>query len=107
ATLFTMRSVNLAENGQPEQLRALAVTPSFFTTLQRQPFLGRGFTEDEAKPDADRYASLTYGVWTSRFGSDRAIVGRDIRLNGVAHRVVGVLPADFTLLSRDVALLLP
>jgi putative ABC transport system permease protein len=107
ATLFTMRSVNLAENGQPEQLRALAVTPSFFTTLQRQPFLGRGFTEDEAKPDADRYAILTYGLWTSRFGSDRAIVGRDIRLNGVAHRVVGVLPADFTLLSRDVALLLP
>src|ERR671911_2848667 len=55
ATLFTMRSVNLAEGGQPEQIRALAVTPSFFTTLGRQPFLGRGFTEDEAKPEADRY----------------------------------------------------
>src|SRR5688500_10287249 len=30
ASLFTMRSINLAAEGQPEQLRALAVTPSFF-----------------------------------------------------------------------------
>jgi putative ABC transport system permease protein len=107
ATLFTMRAVNLAEGGQPEQLRALAVTPSFFTTLQRSPFLGRGFTEDEAKPDANRFAILSYGLWASRFGADRSIVGRDIRLNGVAHRVVGVLPSDFEMPGRDVAVLLP
>ncbi len=107
AALFTGRSVNLAEGGQPEQLGALAVTPSFFSTLERHPFLGRGFTEDEAKPAADRYAILTYGVWQSRFAGDRSLVGRDIRLNGEAHRVVGVLPADFRLPSRDIAVLVP
>src|SRR5689334_11953347 len=47
ATLFTPRTANLNEGGNPEQLRSLAVTPSFFPTLQRYPFLGRGFTEDE------------------------------------------------------------
>src|SRR5512144_1555552 len=31
--LFTGRAANLAEEGRPEQLRALAVTPSFFSTL--------------------------------------------------------------------------
>src|SRR4051794_33986740 len=51
ATLFTGRSANLNEGGNPEQLRALAVTPSFFSTLQRYPFLGRAFSEDEARPD--------------------------------------------------------
>jgi putative ABC transport system permease protein len=107
ATLFTMRSATLSEGGRPEQLRALAVTPSFFSTLRRQPMLGRGFTEDEAKPEADRYVILTNGLWNSRFASDRTIVGRDIRVNGVPHRVVGVLPADFRLPSRDVALLVP
>ena len=107
ATLFTMRSVNLAEGGQPEQIRALAVTPSFFSTLQRQPFLGRGFNEDEAQPGADRYVILTYALWQSRFGGDRTIVGQDIRLNGEGYRVVGVLPADFRLMSRDTGLLLP
>src|SRR6476659_2651151 len=92
ATLFTGRSANLAEEGRPEQLRALAVTPSFFSTLGRQPFLGRGFTEDEAKPEADKFVILSYGLWNSRFGGDRAVVGRDIRLNGDGYRVVGVLP---------------
>ena len=48
ATLFAGGSASLADGGQPEQVRSLMVTPSFFTTLQRQPFLGRGFTEDEA-----------------------------------------------------------
>src|SRR5687767_11820285 len=107
ATLFTNRSVTLAEGGQPEQVRALAVTPSFFSTLRRQPILGRGFTEDETKPEADRYVILTNGLWKSRFAGDPSIVGRDIRVNGVAHRVVGVLPADIRLPARDTALLLP
>ena len=107
AALFTGRPANLAEQGRPEQLRALAVTPSFFSTLGRQPFLGRGFTEDEARPEADKFVILTYGLWNSRFGADRAIVGRDVRVNGEACRVVGVLPADFELPSREVALLMP
>ena len=107
AALFTGGFATLAEGGQPEQLRMLAVTPSFFTTLGRQPFLGRGFTEDEARPEADKFTVLTYALWSSRFGRDRSIAGRDIRLNGTPHRVVGVLPADLDLPSRDVALLVP
>ena len=107
ATLFTVGNVNLAEGGQPEQLRALAVTPSFFSTLGRQPFLGRGFVEEEARPNADKFAILTYGLWQSRFGGDRSLVGRDIRLNGEPHRVVGVLSADFRLPVREVAVLVP
>ena len=34
--------------------------PSFFTTLARQPFIGRAFQDDEAKPGADKFAILTY-----------------------------------------------
>src|SRR4051812_24193936 len=105
AALFTGRTANVNEGGNPEQLRSLAVTPSFFSTLERQPLLGRAFTEDDARPDADKFVVLTYGLWTSHYGADPATVGRDIRVNGIAHRVVGVLPADFDLPSRDIALL--
>jgi putative ABC transport system permease protein len=107
ATLFTGRSVNMTAQGQPEQLRALAVTPSFFTTLRRQPFIGRAFQEDEAKPGADKFAVLTHAFWTSHFGADRSIVDHDIRLNGEPYRVTGVLPADFELPMNDLALLVP
>jgi putative ABC transport system permease protein len=107
ATLFNTRNLSLAAGGQPEQLRALAVTPSFFSTLGRGPFLGRGFAEDDAKPEADRFAILTYGLWASRFGEDRGIIGRQVPMNGTQYEVVGVLPADFQLPIRDVSLLVP
>ncbi len=93
ATLFMNRSLNLAESGQAIQVRGLAVTPSFFSTLQRQPALGRPFNEAEAVPGADKSVILTHGLWQSRFGGDDSIVGRDIRINGEPYRVVGRRPA--------------
>jgi predicted permease len=107
ATLFTNRALSLAAEGEPVQVRGLAVTPSFFSTLNRQPFLGRAFTEGEAQPGADRFAILSYSLWNSRFAADRSIVGRSVRLGGEPYHVVGVLPADFELPSRDISVLVP
>src|SRR5580765_3430773 len=107
ATLFSTRAVNLTTQGQPEQLRGLLVTPSFFSTLGRYPFIGRGFTEADAKPGADKFTVLTYGMWTTHFGADPSIVGRDIRLNGEPYQVTGVLPADFELPAVGVSMLMP
>ncbi len=107
AALFTGRAANLAEEGRPEQVRALAVTPSFFTTLGREPFIGRGFREDEAKPDADRFVVLMWPLWNSRFGGDPRIVGRDVRINGEPYRVVGVMPRNFEAPAREISLLMP
>jgi predicted permease len=107
ATLFSTRAVNLTAQGQPEQLRGLLVTPSFFTTLGRQPQIGRAFTDAEAQPGADRFVVLTYGLWTTHFGADRSIVGRDIRINSEPYRVTGVLPADFEVPAVGISLLLP
>jgi predicted permease len=108
ATIFSTRAVNLtAAQGQPEQLRGLLVTPSFFTTLGRQPLFGRAFTDADAQPGADRFAILTYALWTTHFGADRSIVGRDIRVNGEPYQVTGVLPADVEIPAIGVSLLLP
>jgi predicted permease len=107
ATLFSQRSVSLADGGMPEQVRALRVTPSFFSTLGRAPQLGRAFTEAEAASGADRFAVLTFGLWQARFAGDAGVVGRDVRLDGVPFRIVGVLPADFELPVRNIALLVP
>src|SRR5712672_43414 len=69
ATIFSTRAMNLTTTqGQPEQLRGLLVTPSFFTTLGRQPFIGRAFSDDDAKPGADRFVVLTHALWTTHFG---------------------------------------
>jgi predicted permease len=107
ATLFQPRQASLMSGEQPEQLTALAVTPSFFSTLRRGPLLGRAFTADDAKPDADRFVILTHGLWASNFASDPGVVGRKIRLNGEAYLITGVLAPDFELPWRNVSLLVP
>ena len=107
ATLFTPRAVTLTEGAQPEQVVALAVTPSFFTTLRRYPALGRAFREDDARTGADRFVILTDGLWTSHFAADPGVVGRGLRINGETYVVTGVLPRDFELPARHVSLLVP
>ena len=72
AALFTSARSTSPRAGSPSSCAALAVTPSFFTTLQRQPFLGRGFTEEEAQPEADKFVDPDARLWKSRFGGDRS-----------------------------------
>ena len=48
AALFTTRDASLSIAGRPERLAALAVTPSFFSTLGRGPLLGRAFIDADA-----------------------------------------------------------
>ena len=53
---------------------------------------------------------LSFGLWKSRFGGDPAVVGRTIRLSGVAYPVVGILPPEFRFPKRlgdDVQLFVP
>ena len=107
AALYTSREATLMLGAAPEQVSALRVTPSFFTTLGRGPALGRAFAESDAVAGADRAVILTSDLWKSRFASDPNVVGRSIRINGEAREIIGVLPADFELPSRDVSLLLP
>ena len=44
---------------------------------------------------------LSYDYWQSRFGSDRSIVGRTIRVDGKARQVIGVMPKEFRFLDWE------
>ena len=108
ATLFTPRVSALDVGGNPEQIIALAVTPSFFTTLGRGPALGRAFMDaDVSGGTAAKIVILTNATWRTRFGADPSIVGRAVRINSEMLTVVGVLPRDFEIPWRDTAVLLP
>jgi putative ABC transport system permease protein len=50
---------------------------------------------------------MTYGLWQERFGADRGIIDRTIRLNDESYRVIGVLPPDFEFQDRDLKLWAP
>src|SRR6266498_4561721 len=101
------RSFNLTGDGEPDHVSAYGVTANFFPLLGTQPLLGRTFLTEEDRPEANKVVILSYQLWQTRYGGERAIVGSDILLNGEKHTVVGVMPAGFQFLDGSVRLWVP
>jgi putative ABC transport system permease protein len=88
---------NLTGEGEPQRLEARYATSGFFSLLGIQPVAGRTFTPEEDKPGAPPVAMLSHRLWQSRFGSDAAVIGRTLMLDGRGYTLAGVLPAGFRL----------
>jgi predicted permease len=88
-------AVNLSGGGEPERVPAARVSPELFEILGVRPRLGRLLRTDEDQPGRDRVVVISDQLWRRRYNADRTIVGRTISVNGTAHEIVGVLPADF------------
>jgi putative ABC transport system permease protein len=86
---------NLRSGDHADYVKALTVSRDFFRTLGVQPFLGRGFSADEDRPNGPKAAILSYGLWQRRFGSDPAVVGHPITLDDESYDVIGVTPKGF------------
>ncbi|MGB8887346.1 MAG: ABC transporter permease [Candidatus Korobacteraceae bacterium] len=86
---------NLTGTGQPESTRVVAATSGLFSILHAQPLFGRVFLDGDVEPGRDHEVVLSYGFWSSHFGSNPDIVGKNIQLNGQAYTVVGVMKPGF------------
>jgi len=79
----------------PEKVNGARVTAGSLHALGRTPFLGRDFVPADDEAGAGHVVLLGYGLWQRRFGGERGIVGRVVRINGEGYTVVGVMPEDF------------
>ena len=92
------RGYNLAPTGESrdaEQVSGVRVSSTFFPVLGVQPFLGRNFLPEEENLGKDHEVILSYGLWKRRYGADRALVGKTIRIDGEDFTVIGVMPSQF------------
>jgi predicted permease len=99
--IFGNRSVNLTGGEEPERVDAAFVTSTLFSTLGIVPEQGRSFVETDNEPDAESVAILGHGLWSRRFGSDPGILDSTVLIDGEAHRVIGIMPAGFSLPVSD------
>jgi len=88
-------SYALTGEGPAEEVPAASVSPAFFGAMGVRPAIGRTFTKEEGEPGAGDVVVLSHGLWQDRFGGRPDVVGRTIRLDGRARRVVGVMPPGF------------
>jgi predicted permease len=98
--VYAVQTANLTGDGSPERLRAGFLSAGLIPTLGVAPEAGRSFAAAEDAPGGDPVVVLSHGLWTRRYGASRDVVGRSIRVNGVATTVIGVMPAGFRL-PRD------
>ncbi|HUH62367.1 MAG TPA: ABC transporter permease, partial [Terracidiphilus sp.] len=94
-------SVSVTGNGNPEQVPALDLTDGVLPVLGVTPALGRWFNRVDDSPGGPDTVMMSYDYWQSRFGSDRSIVGRTIRVDGKARQVIGVMPKGFRFLDWE------
>jgi predicted permease len=105
--LWNGGAVSVTGSGEPERVRILSVTDGTLSLLRVKPFLGRTFTAEDDSPKSPERVLLTHAYWQRTFGSDPAIVGKSITVDGRPREIVGVLPADFRFLDQNPQLVLP
>ena len=92
---------------EPEHVSASRVTADLFPTLGVAPLRGRLFTQSEDVPGAARVALISARLWARKYGSDPAILGHLLQIDGVPHEVVGIVPTGVYFPSPDTELWLP
>ncbi|HEY1758591.1 MAG TPA: ABC transporter permease [Bryobacteraceae bacterium] len=74
-----------------------AVSANYFAELGVKARIGRTFLPEEDRLlDANPVVVLSYRFWQKKFNGDSNVLGRVIKLNGLAYTIAGVAPEGFS-----------
>lgn len=104
---YDITGFDLTGLGEPVRLQGTRVTASWFPLLGVQPVVGRFFLPEEDEPGKNDVVIISYAFWLRRLGQDPNVLQRSLILNGVATRVVGVMPQTFRFPDAEVELWKP
>ena len=89
--------VTYGSDAEMEKAYRQYVSGWMFSCFGLRPSAGRLFNEsDDLKPRAHPYAVISYDYWTSRFGRDPKVIGRNFRIGNDLYQIIGVGPERFT-----------
>ncbi len=97
---FRSRNLNVTDRAQSERLQGTVTSASFFTVLGVRPLLGRTFVPEEEQPGKNQVVVVSEGLWQRRFGSDPALIGQTLTIDGERFTVIGIMPASFRFPER-------
>lgn len=93
-------SFALSGAGEPSQIVIDRVSGNLFETLGATPLIGRVARSDEERPGSPRVLVLSHRFWVARFGADRSVIGRVVKLDDQPHEIIGVMPSSFEILTQ-------
>jgi putative ABC transport system permease protein len=88
-------NINLTDLGDPERIQASVVSSNYFQVLGTAPALGRDFTPDDDQGRIGYVAIISWDLFQRRFGGDRSVIGKTVRLDDDPMTIIGVMPRGF------------
>ena len=92
---YSSSGTTLSSGDDAERIFGAVSTADLFPALGVKPLMGRVFTSEEDVPGGPAVVVISQNLWQRAFGSDPAIVGKEIKLGNKLTTVVGVMPASF------------
>ncbi len=87
---------HVSAGGEKSRLWGYLVTGSYFDLLGIRAWRGRLLSaSDDVTTGAHPVAVVSHASWQRRFGSDPALVGSTVRINGYPFTIVGIAPPGF------------
>src|SRR4051812_12662014 len=74
------------------RLPGVRMTAEIFDILRIQPLIGTFFTREQNRPGADKVIVLTQSYWQTQYGESPEVIGKEIRIDDEAYKVIGVAP---------------
>jgi predicted permease len=91
---FDPIDISVGDNSGTWVGTALLVSTNYFTLLGIPPHAGQ-LISPAWNTAADPPVVLAYDTWMARFGGDRSVIGRPLRVSGATFRIAGVVPLGF------------
>jgi predicted permease len=93
---YRIAPVGMSQNGNNAHVWGYEVTGNYFDVLGVRAILGRALTPaDDQKPGGHPVVVLSYSSWQRRFAANPDIVGKTVKINGLAYTILGVMPRGF------------
>ena len=93
---FSTMDLNIDVGGQAEVVSGQVVSGNYYSALGVPAIVGRTITDADDNAGVTPVAVFSHRFWTTRFGSDPSIVGKQVNINSVAFTVIGVTAPGFS-----------
>jgi putative ABC transport system permease protein len=104
---YDIGRVTLSRDDGAERVVQTRITANLLPLLGIAPALGRNFLDTEEHAGSDRVIIISHEFWQTHLAGVSHVLNRVIRLNGIEHTVIGVMPAGFSFGELGAAILKP
>ena len=95
AAFTRARSTLEVPGAAPRPVNVAEMTASGFRLARVAPLLGRPIVDEDEREGASPVLVIGHDEWRRDFAADAGVIGREVRLQGTVHTVVGVMPEGF------------